>query len=386
MTANAMVSLTEMTSSITELHQIHAHMLKTSLIHHNFAASRLIAAIVAHHQSLPYAHSILTRAPTPNSYMYNSVIRGYANGPTPQTSFAILCQMLLSSSAVPDKYSYTFALKGCASFEGLEEGQQLHGHVLKIGIGCDVYIQNTLIHLYARCGWFEAARHLLDEMPHRDVISWNAMLSAYVELGMMDEARSLFDEMGDRDSESWNFMISGYVRDGLIEEARAIFDDMPMKNVVSWNSMITGYAHANLFNEVLFLFEDMQNAGMKADDFTVVNVLSACARTGALSQGEWVHAHIKKNGMKVAGFVGTALVDMYSKCGKIEKALEAFEGTAKKDISTWNSIISGLSLHGLGEHALHIFSRMLADGVQPNEGSQDQTICRALWMHDRFAG
>ncbi|KAL9685780.1 hypothetical protein QQ045_023233 [Rhodiola kirilowii] len=372
MTATAvpppMVSLTEMSTSISELNQIHAHMLKTSLIHHNFPASRLISAIVADPQNLHYAHSILTHAHTPNSYMYNAVIRGYANGPDPRSSVGLMCEMLSSAAdVVPDRYTYTFALKGCASFEGIEEGQQVHGHVVKLGIGFDVYVKNTLIHLYAKCGRFGAARQLLDEMVERDVISWNAILSAYVELGMMDCARKLFDEMGERNLESWNFMISGYVGVGLVEEARAVFDDMPVKNVVSWNSMITGYARDNRFDQVLCLFEDMQNAGMKADDITFVNVLSACARIGALSQGEWVHAYIKKSGRKVAGFLGTALVDMYSKCGKIENALEAFENTSRKDISTWNSIISGLSLHGHGEHALHIFSRMLSDGVEPNE-------------------
>lgn len=275
---------------------------------------------------------------------------------------------MLDDDIVPDKYTFTFVLKTCSILRGIEEGKQVHGHVMKASVlGFDSFIYNTLIHMYANCGCFEVARNLLDRMPERDVISWNAILSAYVENGLVDLARKLFDEMPERNAESWNFMISGYVGDGLLEDSRDVFDEMPVKNVVSWNAIITGYAQAGRFEEVFVLFEDMQNANIQPDNCTLVNVLSACARVGALSQGEWVHAYIKRNGIDVSGFLATALVDMYSKCGCIEKALEVLHTTSKKDISTWNSMISGLSIHGLGEQALQVFSELLSDGFKPNE-------------------
>ncbi|PSS04859.1 Pentatricopeptide repeat-containing protein [Actinidia chinensis var. chinensis] len=112
----------------------------------------------------------------------------------------------------------------------------------------------------------------------------------------------------------------------------------------------------------------MQNGYVKPDSCTLVNVLSACARIGVLSQGKWVHAYVKKNRIDDAnGFLATALVDMYSKCGCIEKALEVFQNAFRKDVSTWNSMILGLSIHGFGKHALEIFSEMLTEGVEPNE-------------------
>ncbi|GMP74207.1 hypothetical protein CsSME_00031686 [Camellia sinensis var. sinensis] len=361
------LSFTEMSTSISELRQAHAHILKTALFHHPFAASRLIATAATTTNSLSYAHSIFTRIPNPNSYIYNTMIRAYANSPTPEFALVLYHQMLNDHVVVPDNYTFTFVVKACASLRGLEEGKQVHCHLIKVGIGSDVFVTNTLIHMYANCGYFKIARGLLDRMPERDVISWNAILSAYVEMGLVDLARGLFDEMLERNVESWNFMISGYVSVGSVQEARSVFDEMPMKNVVSWNAMITGYAHANCFGDVLTLFEKMQNANIKPDNFTLVNVLSACGRVGALSQGKWVHAYVDKNEIDVDGFLATALVDMYSKCGCIEKALEVFHNTSRKDISTWNSIIAGLSIHGIGEHALQIFSEMLVDGFEPNE-------------------
>lgn len=274
---------------------------------------------------------------------------------------------MLSASVLPDKYTFTFALKSCGNFSGVEEGRQIYGHVLKTGFGGDLFIQNTLIHLFASCGCIEEARNLFDRMVERDVVSWNALLSAYVERGLMELARQLFDEMPERNAESWNFMISGYVGIGMLKEAWAVFDEIPVKNVVSWNAMITGFAHAGCFSEVLALFDDMQQVGVIPDNCTLVNVLSACAHIGALSQGEWVHAYIDKNGISIDGFVATALVDMYSKCGSIDKALEVFNSCLRKDISTWNSIISGLSTHGSEKQALQIFSKMLEEGFKPNE-------------------
>ncbi|KAF8409112.1 hypothetical protein HHK36_005185 [Tetracentron sinense] len=363
----SIVSLTEMTTSLSELHQSHAHMVKTGLIRDTFAASRIITfAATFDPQTITYANSIFTHTDNPNSYIWNTIIRAYANSSTPEQSLLVFYQML-HGSVFPDNYTFPFVLKACSNLCSVEEGEQIHGHILKIGMGFDVYIQNSLIHMYAISGCFDKARNLLDKMLERDVISWNAILSANVGRGLMEQARRLFDEMPERNVESWNFMISGYVGSGLIEEARSLFDEMPKRDVVSWNSIITGYAHASRFSEVLVLFEDMQFAKVKSDGCTLVNVLSACARLGALSQGEWVHAYMDKNEIKIDGFLATALVDMYSKCGSIEKALRMFNRTLRKDISTWNSILAGLSTHGYGEHALKIFSEMLADGFAPNE-------------------
>ncbi|KAK2982045.1 hypothetical protein RJ640_017396 [Escallonia rubra] len=362
----------EAATSATQLHQAHAHMIKTGLIHDPFAASRLITATTTTTTHLTataisYTHSIFTHLQDPNLYTYNTIIRAHTNSTTPQNALLIFLQMLCNDIS-PDKYTFTFVLKACSILRAIKEGELVHAHVIKSGDGFDdVFISNTLIHMYANCGHFDTARKLLDDMSQRDVISWNAILSAYVDVGLVELARGLFDEMPERNLESWNFMISGYVGGGLVEEARRVFDEMPVRNVVSWNAMITGYAHAGGFDELLVLFEEMQKGNVKPDSYTLVNVLSACARVGALSQGEWVHVYIERNGIDISGFLATALVDMYSRCGCVEKALRVFHSTADKDISTWNSIIAGLSMHGFGEQALQIFSELLVEGFKPNE-------------------
>lgn len=356
-------------TSVREIRQAHAYLLKTGAFHGNvFTANKLIAFAVTNPDSetLSYAHSIFNRITNPNSYSYNSLIRAYASSNFPGNALSVFEEMLHGPLS-PDKYTFTFALKACAAFGGAEEGKQIHGFVLKVGIGDDLYVGNTLIHLYGKSGDFDNARNVLDKMPQRDVVSWNALLSAYTEMGLVKLARRLFDEMEERNVESWNFMISGYLRVGLVEEARMVFDGMPLKDVVSWNSMITGYAHASEFDEVLVIFKSMLDERVRPDNCTLVNVLSACAHLGALEQGEWIHGYIRKNRIRIDGFVATALVDMYSKCGNIEKAIEVFTNAWKRDISTWNSLIAGLGIHGYGKDALRVFSEMLTEGFEPNE-------------------
>lgn len=300
--------------------------------------------------------------------MYNTLIRAYATSPTPNVALFLFLKLLCDEQdLLPDKYTFTFVLKACASLCSVKEGQQIHGHVIKNGLILDVYICNTLLRMYARCRCFEVARHLLDRMPNRDVISWNAVLSGYVEMGLVDLAFDLFSEMPVKNLESWNFMLSGYANSGLLDEATRVFEEMPVKDVVSWNALLTGYANAGRHNEVLVLFENMQRARVKPDIRTLVTLLSTCAGIGALRQGKWVHTYVDRNGIEVNGFLATALVDMYSKCGCIEKAQEVFDGTSRKDVSTWNAMIAGLSIHGYGKHALEVFSSMVENGIKPNE-------------------
>ncbi|KAM7250709.1 hypothetical protein ACFE04_022592 [Oxalis oulophora] len=365
------ISFTEMANSVTEIQQAHAHMLKTGLFNHNFASSRLLTFAVTNPnpQALTYAHSIFTHIESPNSFTYNNLIRAYANSSTSsQSALGVFHQMLLSP-ILPDEYTYTFALKACAAFGGLQEGEQIHGQVTKTGIVGDPYVQNTLIRVYAKCGCFESARIVLDEMPEKDSVSWNAMLSAYVEMGLMEMANELFQEMEDRNVESWNFMISGYVTLGLVEKAREYFDEMTVNDSVSWNSMIQGYANADSLEEAIALLEEMESESLKPKICTLDCLLSACARVGALSEGQWIHAYIDKNELEQNGIIAAALVNLYSNCGNIEKALQIFENTSRKVISTWNSIISGLSTNGFEDKALQMFRRMLAKGFEPNEAT-----------------
>ncbi|URD84801.1 PPR repeat [Musa troglodytarum] len=110
----------------------------------------------------------------------------------------------------------------------------------------------------------------------------------------------------------------------------------------------------------------MQEVGIAPDEVTMVGVISACAKAGALDLGRWVHAFIDRKGIELDLEISTALIDMYAKCGAIEKAREVFDGMDVRDTMAWGSMIVGLAIHGHVKDALELFSAMLDSQVKPN--------------------
>ncbi|KAK1278136.1 Pentatricopeptide repeat-containing protein [Acorus gramineus] len=131
--------------------------------------------------------------------------------------------------------------------------------------------------------------------------------------------------------------------------------------------MISGYSRIGSVNESLGLFREMRVVGIRPDEVTMVSVISACAKAGALDLGRWVHAFIDKSGINVDMEINTALVDMYAKCGCIEKARRIFDDMGEKDTMAWSSMIVGLAIHGLVDDALDLYSMMKEAKVKPNK-------------------
>ncbi|CAN4082184.1 unnamed protein product [Withania somnifera] len=341
----SILSWLDMANSISQLHQAQAFMIKTGLFRNPFAAGRLLTKVtllpISSPETLSYALSVFTHIQEPNSRIYNTITRIYAISSFPQLALIIFLKML--NKVFPDNYTFTFIVKSSANVGNAKQGKQMR-------------MCTTFWFICMKCGCFGVSGGLIDRLVEDNVIAWNALLSVYAERGLVELAGELFDEMPGKNVESWNFMVSCYVNVGLVDEARKLFDEMLMKDVVSWNSLVTGYTKADRFDEVLALFEDMLRAKVMPDDCTLVNVLSACAGVGSLSQGKWVHAFIERNGFEVHNFLATALI-----------AMEVFDGTLRKDVSTWNATIAGFSNHGYLDDALKTFNELIADGISPNE-------------------
>ncbi|PNY14159.1 pentatricopeptide repeat-containing protein at3g18970-like protein [Trifolium pratense] len=153
---------------------------------------------------------------------------------------------------------------------------------------------------------------------------------------------------------------------------------MPERNVVTWNAMITGYCwlkDGNGKNAVngLCLFKEMLlmvgGSEVRPNDTTLVCLLSAASQLGMMEIGVCLHGFAVKMLCKVEDdvFIGTGLVDMYSKCGCLESALYVFWRMKFRNVLTWTAMTTGLAIHGRGEEALEILYKMESDGVRPNE-------------------
>ncbi|KAK1563848.1 hypothetical protein Q3G72_033893 [Acer saccharum] len=316
--------------------------------------------------TISYAHQVFAEITEPDTFMYNTMIRGSAQSQTPVNAISLYTQMD-KGRVKPDNFTFSFVLKACTKVLYRNMGFCVHGKVVKHGFEVNKFARNTLIYFHANCGDLNIAKVLFDDPAKRDVVAWSALTAGCARRGELSVARSLFDEMPVRDLVSWNVMITGYVKQGEMEKARELFNEVPERDVVTWNAMIAGYVRCGLNEFALEMFEEMRSVGGLPDEVTMLSLLSACRDLRDLEVGEKVHSAILEMSYgEMNVLLGNALIDMYAKCGSIETAMEVFRGMREKDVSTWNSVIGGLAFHGHAEESNALFSEMQRMEIEPN--------------------
>uniref|UniRef100_A0A0E0EZD5 HORMA domain-containing protein n=2 Tax=Oryza meridionalis TaxID=40149 RepID=A0A0E0EZD5_9ORYZ len=341
--------------------------------------------------------------------LVHSVLRSLSLGPTPSLSISFLSLLRCFASMTLDNYSLNIAISAAARLPSVVVGSQFHVLSLKLSLASDTFVLNALINMYSSCNYPASARLVLDSAPQgaSDVVSWNTIIAGYIRGGMPNKALQSFHQMAKEQVRLdevtllnvlvacartgamkvgrlchalvvlngfeincyiGSSLVSMYAKCGMVEEARRVFNRMPERNVVCWTSMIAGCTQSGRFKEAVDLFRDMQIAGVKADDATIATVVSSCGQMGALDLGRYLHAYCDGHGLGKELSVKNSLIDMYSKCGDVNKAYQIFRGLTKRDVFTWTVMIMGFAMNGLCVEALDLFAQMEGeDKVMPNE-------------------
>eukprot|EP01018_Ginkgo_biloba_P030679 Gb_05648 [translate_table: standard] len=201
-----------------------------------------------------------------------------------------------------DSDAYICLLQKCSSTKALEDGRQVYNHMKVGGIEYNPFLTNNLINMFVKCG------------------------------SMVD--------------------------------ARNVFDKIPKRNLSLWTMIIGGYARHGQFEEALKLYYQMQRTGTQPDSYIFPCVLKVCAGLSLLQMGKEIHAYLIRKGLNSGVFVGSALVDMYAKCGSIDYARQVFEKMTQRDVISWNAVIAGYAQNGHGDEALKIFHQMQLAGMK----------------------
>eukprot|EP01018_Ginkgo_biloba_P034627 Gb_37255 [translate_table: standard] len=343
------------------------------------------------------ALKLFQNMPKRNVVSWNVMIAGYAQNGQGEQALELFHQMQLAG-VKPNSTTFAIVLPVCANLADLEQGKKVHEEIIKSEFQSDVYVESALVDMYAKCGSIENARHVFDKMlqrdvvswntmiagyaqnrnvgealdlfqkmPERDVVSWTALITGYAQTGQVDEARKLFEKMPNRNVVSWNAMIAGYAQNGYVDEALKLFQEMPKRDEVSWTEMIAGYAQNGHAEEALKCFQQMHLAGVTPNLQTFTIVLPVCANFVALEKGKEVHEVIIRSGYQSDTFVGSALVDMYGKCGNIQDACKVFDKILRRNVASWNAMIIVYAMNGCGKEALKLFEQMQQAGMNPDQ-------------------
>ncbi|XP_010245112.1 PREDICTED: putative pentatricopeptide repeat-containing protein At5g37570 isoform X2 [Nelumbo nucifera] len=380
--------------SSSQLDQIHAQIIVSGLHQDNSLIMKLIISLMACGKQM-IASLIFNQVEYPN-VLWTSMIRGYSCYGHFRESILLYARMR-HQHLCPNNFSFPFVLKSCAGLKALSEGEQIHADVVKLGFVSDVFVQTSVLDMYVKCSRIETAKQVFDGMTVKNVVSWTAIIAGYCRHGFLDMAQELFHDMPVRNVVTWNALIDGLAQFGDIERARWYFDHMPEKNTVSWTIMIGGYSRAGdvanarlLFDkmidkevvawtvmiscyvqngkpgEAIKLFHEMLRTNIMVDEVIMLALISAATQLGSLNVCAWIENCISECGFGSDIRILNAVVNMYVQCGNIEKAFNAFKKIPKKDVISYNSMITGYAHHGDANCALSLFSMMIDAKIQPN--------------------
>lgn len=400
---------------VSDAQKIHAHIVKTGA-HKDAFLMTFLVNVYAKCGTMETARKVFDELPRRNVVSWTTLMTGYVHDSKPELAVQVFREML-EAGAYPTNYTLGAALSACSDLHSKELGKQIHGYSIKYRIEFDASIGNSLCSLYSKCGSLECAVKAFRRIRDKNVISWTTVISAWGDNGEAATGLQFFVEMLSDCVEPNEFTLTSalslccvmqsldigtqihsltiklgfesnlpiknsimylYLKCGWIHEAKKLFDEMETISLVTWNAMIAGHARMMDFakddlaahqcgSEALSIFLKLNWSGMKPDLFTFSSVLSVCSSLVALEQGEQVHAQTIKTGFLSDVVVGTALVNMYNKCGSIERASKAFVEMSIRTLISWTSMITGYAQNGQPQQALLLFEDMRLAGVRPNK-------------------
>ncbi|XP_073028360.1 pentatricopeptide repeat-containing protein At3g57430, chloroplastic [Primulina eburnea] len=304
--------------------EIHAYVFRNGdFLGNSFIASALVD-MYCNCKEVASARRVFEGAVDRKLAQWNAMLAGYTRTGFYDEALLLFFKLTVVSGYLPDATTMASVLPACVHCEAFADKEGIHGYVLKLGLGNNIYVQNALVDLYGR-------------------------------IGKIDNSIYIFHNMESKDTVSWNTMITGYVVCGYHEEALASLFHMQIEGIKDQKGNIN----------------DNIKVSVKPNSITLMSVLPGCASLAALKKGKEIHAYAIRNALATDVAVGSALVDMYGKCGCLKEARRVFDSMPTKNVITWNVVIMAYGMHGEGRGAMELFN-ILVDGsrggeVKPNE-------------------
>ncbi|XP_059626575.1 pentatricopeptide repeat-containing protein At1g11290, chloroplastic-like [Cornus florida] len=285
-TYNTLLSSFHYPDDLDRCKQVHCRIIREGLEANAFLAVTLVTLYSECSTSLEGFYKICSNITIWDQISWNAVISGFTN--LGYVDDAIICFSKMRQGGINvDFFTFTSILRAVGIISALEEGKQTHALIFKTGYASNMWVQNGLVSMYARCG-------------------------------RIDDAKMVFSSMGEHD-------------------------------LISWNSVLSGCAHHGYGKEAVEMLEEMRKTGVKPDLTTFLAVLSACSHAGLLEKGLEYFDLMRNDDFhqppKVEHYA--CIVDLYGRAGYLHKA-EAFINTMpiEPGPSVFKALLSASQVHG----------------------------------------
>lgn len=384
--------------------EVHDHAKELGLDSDVFVCTALID-MYAKSGDLGEAQKVFSSMSHRDVVAWNAMIAGFSLHGLYDDTIRLVVDMQKAGTS-PNSSTIVAVLPTVGQANALHQGKAMHAYSMRRSFCNGVVLETGLLDMYGRCHCTSYARKIFDKMGIKNEVCWSAMIGAYVICDSMMEALALYDEMVhqsvinatpvtlaivlracasltdsskgkrlhchavksglDLDTMVGNTFLSMYAKCGLIDDALRFFNQMVCKDTISYGAIMSGCMQNGYAEEVLRIFHRMQLSGIDPDLATMLGVLPASSHLAALQHGACGHGYSIVHGFVAETSICNALIDMYSKCGKIDIARKVFDRMDTQDIISWNSMIAGYGIHGLGMESLSLFHDLLEMGLKPD--------------------
>uniref|UniRef100_M8AH41 Pentatricopeptide repeat-containing protein n=1 Tax=Aegilops tauschii TaxID=37682 RepID=M8AH41_AEGTA len=176
------------------------------------------------------AAALFQSAPETNAISWTSMIGGFARNGCADDALALFVKMLAHEHICPDDFTFGAVLHACATAASLASGRMIHACAFQSGFASYLYVANSLMDMYAKCGDVEGAGNVFQAVLQKDSVSWNTMLFGFAINGWAKEAFAVYERMLSHDvcpnEVTFTGLLTACSHSGLLEQGRTFFESM----------------------------------------------------------------------------------------------------------------------------------------------------------------
>lgn len=364
---------------------------------------------------------------------WTAMITGYAQQGQGGEALQLYTQLVQEGDVEPNDRTFVSVLNACGclpemetseDFDGkaymLQQVRAVHAEVVRRGYQFDVFVGNSLVDMYSKCGDLLAAQLVFNSLPNPNVVSWSALITGYAQQENSEQAFHIYAQMQEKGVQPndrtligvlkacanlaameegaslsgealkinslgncrkihadvvrlgygsslfvCNTLIDTYAKCGSLPEAAQVFDNMTCRDVVTWNTVIAAYAQEEKGEKGMKLYVAMLEQGFLPNEATFLGILRACSNTGGLQMCRHIHEEILNIGIEWSSSLATSVIHAYGKCGSMADAHQVFSTLVQPDVWQWTALIAGYARQGQWRMCIRCYEQMQDAGIRP---------------------